>query len=232
MAGPDARMQGGGLALLPPLWLVATIGFAAWEAWALWPLLNGYEFSGALRNYIQVAVAVAIITVLWGLGVLALLIGRAPAFSRQFIVWQAAVIVWLVAQHAYTLTAGAFEFSARALAMVVGEIAIGALCIAIVRRQSALSPAGAADEGAAAAPAEVSTIGLVLVGILGVVLGAVLGFGAGIGLGSVIAEVADISCFEGGCGYFALFIGVGGLLFGAIVGPILAVMLARRRSRR
>ena len=48
----------------------------------------------------------------------------------------------------------------------------------------------------------------------------------------MIAEVTDISCFEGGCGYFAVFIGLAGLVVGAIGGGILGVWLVHRRNRK
>ncbi|WP_181168739.1 MULTISPECIES: hypothetical protein [unclassified Mesorhizobium] len=48
----------------------------------------------------------------------------------------------------------------------------------------------------------------------------------------MIADVAGISCFEGDCGYFAAFIGLAGLVVGAIAGGILAVWLAHRHRRR
>jgi hypothetical protein len=67
--------------------------------------------------------------------------------------------------------------------------------------------------------------------ILGVILGAVLGFGIGLLAGSVIAEATDMSCFEGACGYFAFFLGLAGLLIGAIAGGILAVWLTHRRRK-
>jgi hypothetical protein len=39
-----------------------------------------------------------------------------------------------------------------------------------------------------------------------------------------------MSCFEGACGYFAVFIGLAGLVIGAIGGGIFAVWRVHRRK--
>ena len=44
--------------------------------------------------------------------------------------------------------------------------------------------------------------------------------------------MTDMSCFEGSCGYFALFIGLAGLAVGAIAGGILGVWLVHRRKNK
>ena len=56
--------------------------------------------------------------------------------------------------------------------------------------------------------------------------------GAGFLAGSVISDVTSMSCFEGAGGYFAAFIGLAGLVVGAIGGGIVAVWLAHRRRRK
>jgi Na+/glutamate symporter len=63
-------------------------------------------------------------------------------------------------------------------------------------------------------------------------LGAVIGAFAGFFAGSLIADATSMSCFEGGCGYFALFTGLVGLVVGAIGGGIFAVWRVHRRKRK
>ncbi|MFO0994497.1 MAG: hypothetical protein U1E67_21495 [Hyphomicrobiales bacterium] len=38
-----------------------------------------------------------------------------------------------------------------------------------------------------------------------------------------------MSCFEGACGYFAFFLGLAGVLVGAIIGLVLALYWTRRK---
>ncbi|WP_181763289.1 hypothetical protein [Mesorhizobium sp. B2-4-15] len=45
-------------------------------------------------------------------------------------------------------------------------------------------------------------------------------------------DVTEINPLKDGCGYFAAFIGLAGLVVGAIAGGILAVWLAHRHRRR
>ncbi|WP_258608230.1 hypothetical protein [Mesorhizobium sp. AR10] len=72
----------------------------------------------------------------------------------------------------------------------------------------------------------------IIAALLGIILGAVIGACAGFFAGSVIADATDMSCFEGACGYFALFIGLAGLVVGAIAGGLFAVWRVNRRKRK
>jgi len=216
--------------VVPPVWLLAEMGLAAWGAWALWPLTSESGLSGAVYVYLNAAVAAGVLTVVWGIWVLALLAIRSPKYPANFIVWQSALIIWLIAHEAYILAVPEFQTSLRVVAFVIGEIAIGVFCIAIVRRAGA---AAAPGDGAMAGPrpAPVSAVGQVFLAVLGFVVGGAAGFGLGLGFGALIAEVTDMSCFEGACGFFAFFVGVAGMLIGAISGGALAVYVARRRGR-
>jgi hypothetical protein len=73
----------------------------------------------------------------------------------------------------------------------------------------------------------------VLTRLIAAVVGVVLGGGAGAGLGVLvgagIAEVTDMSCFEGACGYFAAAIGLLGLIAGAVAGGIFGAWWSGRR---
>ena len=55
---------------------------------------------------------------------------------------------------------------------------------------------------------------------------------AGLGARSLLADAADMSCFEGACGYFAVLIGLAGLVVGAIAGGVFAVWRVNRRKRK
>ena len=71
----------------------------------------------------------------------------------------------------------------------------------------------------------------VLIALLGMILGGAVGFGVGALLGLLLNDIFDISCFEGGCGYFAAFIGLVGMVLFAIAGAVIFVWLARRHAK-
>ena len=105
-----------------------------------------------------------------------------------------------------------------------GEIAIGIFCIVILRRKSE-----AAHAYSGTGTERPSVIVSIIAAILGVIVGGVIGFGVGILGGSVFADATNMSCFEGACGYFAFFMGLFGLLAGAVAGGIFAVWRTNRR---
>ena len=86
--------------------------------------------------------------------------------------------------------------------------------------------ASAYSDGGGARPSIVVSI---LAAFLGILLGGVVGAAAGFGGGVLYADLTDMSCFEGGCGYFAFFMGLFGIVIGAIAGGVLAVLLVNRR---
>lgn len=231
---PAAGVPGSGLPLpgrsdlsfIPVGWLVVVM---AWSAYGLvsarW-LVGSSGLPDTVFYLLLGGLAANIITILWGLYLLGLAFGRSEHFPRQFIIWQIAIIVFLLARQAYTLAVPDFVFSARGLTITGAEIGIGLFCIYLLRRHA--GPAAVYTERQAQTPQVFASVVAALVGIL---LGAVVGAVAGFALGAGIAEVTDISCFEGGCGYFAVFIGLVGLVVGAIVGGILGVWLVHRRKR-
>ncbi|TIT15857.1 MAG: hypothetical protein E5W78_27735, partial [Mesorhizobium sp.] len=77
-----------------------------------------------------------IVIFLWGLFVLGLAFNRSARFPRHFTLWQVATILWLLARQCYILVTPDFVFSARGLAITGAEIAIGLLCIYLLRRGS------------------------------------------------------------------------------------------------
>ena len=216
----------GYLAYLPAAWICAVILMALRAAVGSWPAINDYEMPQEVVLFLEVAIAIDAVLVLWGLWVLSLAWGRSRRFPAHFTAWQVAQIVWLVLSGAYVQLAPYFVFSPTTLLWTVAQIAIGIFCIVIVRRERQ-APALYAAAPDAPVPVFVS----ILAGLVGVVVGAVVGFGAGLLIGVLISEATDMSCFEGACGFFAFFVGLAGGLVGAIAGGILGVWLTRRRRR-
>lgn len=62
-----------------------------------------------------------------------------------------------------------------------------------------------------------------LLALLAGIAGAVAGFFLGVGIGSVLVPILHISSFEGGAGYFVVFIGLIAGLIGGIAGIILTL---------
>ncbi|WP_258052248.1 hypothetical protein [Mesorhizobium sp. INR15] len=227
-AGPPPGIRpDSGLSYVPPGWLVFVMAWSVYGLVSSWRLFSDHGLPDSVFYLIYGGLAVDIITLLWGLYLLGLAFGRSARFPRQFTIWQVATILWLLARQAYFLATPGFVFSGRGLVITAAEIAIGVLCIYLLRRGSGAETVYASAE-TERPPVFVSIIAAVLGTILGAVIGAVGGFFAG----SVIADATEMSCFEGACGYFALFIGIGGLIVGAIGGGIFAVWWVHRRKRK
>ncbi|MBZ9677450.1 hypothetical protein LB513_17050 [Mesorhizobium sp. ES1-1] len=224
--GPPAGHPDSGLSYVPLGWLLFIMAWSVYGlSWAWW-LVGNTGLPDAVFYFFVAGLIVDVVTILWGLYLLGMALGRSARFPRHFIVWQTATIVWLLARQAYVLAVPDFVFSARSLGMTAIEIGIGLLCIYLLRRGSG-AEAVYARPGTEAPRTFVS----VMAALLGIVLGAIVGAVAGFLAGSLIVEVAEISCFEGGCGYFAALIGLVGLVVGAIAGGIIAVWLVHRRRR-
>lgn len=202
----------------------------AWSAYSLisaWRVIGDYDLPDSVLYLIYGGLAASIITILWGLYLLGLAFNRSARFPRHFTIWQVATILWLLARQAYMLVVPDFAFSGRGLAITGAEIAVGLLCIYLLRR-------GAGAETTYANPESESPSVLVSIvaALLGIILGAAIGAGVGFAAGALIAETTDMSCFEGACGYFAVFIGLAGLVVGAIAGGVFAVWWVHRRKRK
>ncbi|TGQ76998.1 DUF2569 family protein, partial [Mesorhizobium sp. M8A.F.Ca.ET.208.01.1.1] len=74
-----------------------------------------------------------VLTILWGLYLLGLAFNRSARFPRHYTIWQIAIIIWILVRQAYVLLVSDFVFSAEGLAFTVAEIAIGLLCIYLLR---------------------------------------------------------------------------------------------------
>ncbi|WP_246696463.1 hypothetical protein [Mesorhizobium sp. SARCC-RB16n] len=218
---------GSDLSYVPVGWLIFVMAWSVYGLASAWWLVGNSGLPDKVFNFLLGGLIANVVTILWGLYLLGLAFGRSGRFPRQFIVWQIATIVWLLARQAYVLTVPDFAFSARSLSITAIEISAGLLCIYLLRRGSGAETVYAKPQSEAP-PVFVS----IVAALLGIILGAVIGAVGGFVAGSVIADVAEVSCFEGGCGYFAAFIGLAGLVVGAIAGGILAVWLVHRRGRK
>ena len=222
--GPTAPAGGAGLAALPPLWVGVNIALAVWGIIAAWPATYDYDIPDAALYLIYGGLIAGVVNILWGLFLVGLAISRSASFPAHFTVWQIVNIVWTVAREAYVLVTPDFVPTIQPLLYGAGEIAIGIFCIIILRRKSETSQAYA-NPGTGRPPVIVS----IIAAILGVIIGGALGFGAGMLGGGLFAELTDMSCFEGACGYFAFFMGLFALLAGAVGGAIFAVWRVNRR---
>ncbi|WP_192177748.1 DUF2569 family protein [Mesorhizobium amorphae] len=222
-----ARRPDSGLSYVPVAWLCITMALSAYGLVSSWRVIGGYDLPDSVAYFVYSGLAGGIVTILWGLYLLGLAFNRSARFPRHFIIWQVVTIVWLAARLAYVLLAPDFGFSARGLVFSLGEIAIGVLCIYLLRRGSGSETVYASPESESP-----SVLVSVVAALLGILLGAVLGAGVGFAAGSLIAEITDMSCFEGACGYFAVFIGLAGLVVGAIAGGLFAVWRVNRRRRK
>jgi hypothetical protein len=225
------------LAYLPPAWVAVTVLMSRRGLVAGWQAMFDHELPADVRGFVQAGMAASVVTILWGLWVLALAWSRSSRFAFHFTLWQVALIVWILAIQVYVLASGYFLSTVESLAYPAVEIAVGVLCIWVVRRDSGqplpppLTPGAAGGPAAHAAALPRSPVVAIASGLLGLVLGGFVGAVGGFVGGGLIAEVTDMSCFEGACGYFAAMVGVVGLLIGAIVGSILAFRWARRGPR-
>ncbi len=222
-----AGRPGGDLFYVPVGWLIFVMAWSVYGLASAWWLVGNSGLPDKIFNFLLGGLVANVIIILWGLYLLGLAFGRSGRFPRHFTVWQIALIVWVLARQAYVLVVPDFVFSARSLGISAIEIGIGLLCIYLLR-------GGSGAETVYAKPqTEAPPVGAsIAAALLGIVLGAVVGAVGGFLAGSVIADVAEVSCFEGGCGYFAAFFGLGGLVVGAIAGGILAVWLVHRRRRK
>ncbi|WP_245466360.1 hypothetical protein [Mesorhizobium sp. M7A.F.Ca.MR.245.00.0.0] len=211
------RRPDSGLSFVPVGWLVFVMAWSVYGLISVWPAVGATGLPDSVFYLIYGGLAVDIITILWGLYLLGLAFGRSARFPRQFTIWQVATIIWLVAWQACALTISDFVFSGQALAITAAQLAIGVLCIYLLRRGSEADAVYVNPE-TESPPVFVS----VVAALLGIVLGAVIGAVGGFAIGSVIADATEMSCFEGACGYFAVFTGLAGLVIGAIGGGVFA----------
>ncbi|ARP63569.1 hypothetical protein A9K65_009400 [Mesorhizobium sp. WSM1497] len=221
------RRPDSGLSFVPVGWLVFVMAWSVYGLISVWPAVGATGLPDSVLYLIYGGLVVDIVTILWGLYLLGLAFGRSARFPRQFTIWQIAIIVGLLVIHAYAPTVPGFVFSGQALVITGAEIAIGALCIYLLRHGSE-ADAVYVNPKTESPSAFVS----VIAALLGIVLGAVIGAVGGFAIGSLIADATEMSCFEGACGYFAVFTGLAGLVIGAIGGGVFAVWRVHRHKRK
>ncbi|PBC10069.1 DUF2569 family protein [Mesorhizobium sp. WSM3859] len=227
MASIDQRPAGrpdSGLSFIPVAWLVIVMGLSAYGLISNWRLIGDFSLPDNVLFLVYGGLAGGVITIVWGLYLLALAFNRSARFPRHYTIWQVAIIIWILVRQAYVLLVSDFVFSAEGLAFTVAEIAIGLLCIYLLRDGAGAETVYANPE-TERPPVFVS----ILAALLGIILGGAIGACAGFFAGSLIADLTQMSCFEGACGFFAAFIGLGGMIFGAIAGGIFAVWRVNRR---
>lgn len=228
MASIDQRPGGqpdSGLSFIPVAWLVIVMGLSAYGLFSTWRLIGDFSLPENVLFLIYSGLTGGTITILWGLYLLGLAFNRSARFPRHYTIWQVVIIIWLVVRQAYALLTPGFAFSAEALGFSAAEIAIGLLCIYLLRR-GAGAEAVYSNPESVRPPLSVS----ILAGLLGIILGGAIGACAGFFAGSLIADATQMSCFEGACGFFAAFIGLAGLIVGAIAGGIFAIWRVNRRK--
>ncbi|CDX55131.1 conserved membrane hypothetical protein [Mesorhizobium plurifarium] len=225
MASIDQQPAGrpdSGLSFIPVAWLVIVMGLSAYGLIANWRLIGDFSLPENAFLLVYGGLAGGVITILWGLYLLGLAFNRSARFPRHYTIWQVAIIIWLVLRQAYVCYA--FVFSVEALGFTVAEIAIGLLCIYLLRN-GAGSESVYVNPETERPPVFVS----ILAALLGIILGGVIGAFGGFFAGSLIADLTHMSCFEGACGFFAAFVGLGGLIVGAVAGGIFAIWRVNRR---
>lgn len=219
----------GWIAWLPVAWLCLVMVLSARGIDGGVSFLLGFSASDSVFYFVVASAAFGAVAILWGLWLLWLAYGRSPRFPRQYTIWQGVVIAVTVIKQAYIMVAPNFAITVWSGAIVAAEIAVGIAMIVLVNRRPGPSVAFSGASVEDRPPPHVLMVALAAV--LGVLVGGAAGAGLGLLIGSVIAELAEISCFEGGCGYFVVLIGIVGCLVGAIAGGILAVWLTLRRRR-
>ncbi|CDX30519.1 conserved membrane hypothetical protein [Mesorhizobium sp. ORS 3359] len=227
MASIDQQPAGrpdSGLSFIPVAWLVIVMGLSAYGLISNWRLIGDFSLPDNVLFLIYGGLAGGVITILWGLYLLGLAFNRSARFPRHYTIWQVAIIIWILVRQAYVLLVSDFVFSAEGLGFTVAEIAIGLLCIYLLRDGAGAETVYANPE-TERPPVFVS----ILAALLGIILGGVIGAFGGFFAGSLIADLTHMSCFEGACGFFAAFIGLGGLIVGAIAGGIFAIWRVNRR---
>lgn len=227
MTEQSTSKRGGGapLAYLPAAWVAVTMILAARSLASTWPLPWEYDLPESVLTLIYAGSVAAVVNLLWGLHLLGLAYGRSARFPAHFTVWQVVNLLWLAATEVYVQVVPHFVFSLESLLIKLGEFALGLVCLYLVRNDPATVAHYAGAQPAGSPPVVTRLIAAVLGVVLGGAAGAVLGFLIGAG----IAEVTEMSCFEGACGYFAAAIGLLGLIAGAVAGGILGAWWSGRR---
>ncbi|RST87752.1 hypothetical protein EJC49_03845 [Aquibium carbonis] len=231
--GPSGGDLGKGWGWTPPLaWVALTMLLAASGVYSTLPHAWNPSLPAFLTTYLQASLGVSVVNILWGGWILAAAHSRSRALRRGFLAWQSFNIVAVAASVGYTGFVAEFVTTASSVFLPLMEFAVGIALIVYARRlPDAPAPAVPAPVPATAGRKPSAALYLVN-GVIGGIVGAILGGVAGFPFGALLADVLDISCFEGGCGYFAAAIGLLLILVGLVAGIVVAVMRTRRAARR
>jgi hypothetical protein len=232
-AGPAGGRDGEGWGWTPPLaWVGLAMLLAVRGLYSMLTFDWGAELPSSVTAYLQTSVAVAIVNLLWGGWILFAARAGSRALRRGFLTWQSFNLVAIAASVGYTAFVAEFVTTAYGLLIPLVEFGVGIALIvyALKLPDAAATAVGATPSGLAGAPP--STGRYLFNAAVGAIAGAVIGGVAGFPLGALLADVLDISCFEGGCGFFAAGIGLLLIVAGFIVGIVVAVLRTRGKARR
>jgi hypothetical protein len=210
---------------LPLAWVVLVMALSVRFLWQAWPALNDYRLPGAARFLIEAEMIAAAITLLAGLFVLAMGLARSHLFPWAFLLWQGFDILVMAASTVYTLTQPDFIMTPLSF-LIVGIqalIGVGLVFLIFESPERGVVFAARARQG-------MPIFARIVCCLLGIVVGGFVGFWVGLAIGAGISEATNMSCFEGACGFFVFFIGLAGLLLGAIGGGIGVALWTRRRA--
>lgn len=129
-----------GLSFIPVAWLIIVMALSAYGLISSWRLIGDFNLPESVLFLIYGGLTGGVVTILWGLYLLGLAFNRSARFPRHYTIGQVAIILWLVVRQAYTLLVPDFVFSAEGLGFTVAEIAIGLLCIYLLRRGAGAAP--------------------------------------------------------------------------------------------
>ena len=135
--GACRRPPGGasGLATLPAIWVGVNVALAGWGIMGVAHHLD-YDMPDGVLYLVYAGLIAGVVNILWGLYLIGLAVSRSDRFPRQFTVWQIANILWIVGREAYVLVTPDFVPTIQSLLFAAGEIAIGIVCILLLRRKS------------------------------------------------------------------------------------------------
>ena len=134
--GPGQADRGPGLAMLPAIWVGLNVALAGWGIMGSWRTTVDYEMPDGVLYLVYAGLVAGIVNILWGLYLIGLAVNRSDRFPRQFTVWQVANILWIVGREAYVLVTPDFVPTIQSLLFAAGQIAIGVVCILLLRRTS------------------------------------------------------------------------------------------------
>jgi hypothetical protein len=212
---------------LPLAWVGLAMLLSLRGLWSLLPLALDDAQPADVVAWVRANLVAAAVILVWGCSLFVLANGRSRRLRVGFIGWQSFHLFTLAASVGWTVFVAGIAAPVPYLLLPAVEAAVGGAFLWHARR---LPESIAPRPGGPTAPP--LSAGLrILYALAGAVVGAVLGAVAGFPFGVLLAELLDVSCFEGACGYFAGAIGLLGILLGLVCGIAVALWRTRARSR-